>query len=103
MTDQEQMARNIPEQFFYRHPDPSLKSGFERIWKRIDDTWGSQACRNYLEELVVVDDRKERHGFDLTVMTEILHLTELHEKQFPQFHKPQLGEDVWQIADRAHD
>ena len=103
MSDQNEMEQKIPEQFFIKYPDSALKNKFERILNEINDLWGTQQGRNYLEKLVVVDDRKERAGFDLTVMDEILYLTDLHAKMYPHFRKPQLGEDVWVVADRAHD
>ena len=97
MGDGEQVmpGSNIPEDFDEKYPDSVVKERFTRIWEKVDEIWGTQECINYLDELVVIDDGKDRQGFDLTVMSELLCLAELHNKTYPQFAVPQLGDDVW--------
>jgi hypothetical protein len=87
---------NIPEEFSEKYPDSVVKERFRRIWEKVDEQWGTQECVDFLDELVVMEDDKKRQGFDLNVMSELLHLAEMHNRAFPQFAVPKLGDDVWE-------
>ena len=69
----------------------------ERLWQKISEKWGSEECYLLLEELVVMEDNKNRQGFDLTVMSELLFLSELLAKEHPEFARPQFGDDIWKV------
>ncbi len=68
----------IPEDFDEKYPDSVVKERFTRIWDKIEEMWGTQEGIDYLDELVVIDDGKDRQGFDLNVMSELLFLAQCH-------------------------
>ncbi len=92
----------IPVDFDEKYPDSVVKERFARIWGKIEEMWGMQEGIDYLDELVVIDDGKDRQGFDLNVMSELLFLAQLHNRDFPEFAAPQLGDDVWE-TDFTHE
>jgi hypothetical protein len=87
----------IPNDFYEKYPDSKLINRFERLWNKISEKWGSEEGFLLLEELTVMEDSKNRQGFDLTVMSELLYLGELHSREHPQFAKPRFGEDIWKV------
>lgn len=93
---------NIPVEFLEKYPDSVVKERFVRIWDKVNEQWGTQECVDFLDELVVMEDDKDRQGFDLTVMSELLFMAELHNKNFPEFAVPKLGDEPWDI-DLRHD
>lgn len=81
----------ILEEFIDKYPDSQLKNSLHRIWEKIEEHWGTQQGADYLDSLVIVEEGRSRHGFDLNVISELMHLGELHEKAFPEFASPRLG------------
>ncbi len=54
-----------------------IEQRFPRILARIVDLWGTSACDNYLQSLMV-SDRTDRQGFPADVATEIFRLSMAH-------------------------
>lgn len=54
------------------------KAGFDRVADRLDATWGSATCENYLQQLVANFKRDQRNGFPREAFTPILRLANLH-------------------------
>ena len=79
---------NIPAEFFEKYPEPEIKSRLSRIWEQLGKDWGTQEGASYLESLLVVEDGRDREGFDFAVLTELLLLEKLHEEAYPEFIKP---------------
>ena len=98
--------REIPEEFFDKHPDSQLKNSLHRIWEKIEEHWGTQHGADYLDSLVIVEEGRSRHGFDFNVISELMSLGELHEKAFPEFAHPSLGgkkEFTYELEDEGSD
>lgn len=70
-----------------------LRNSFPRIHDQIGTVWGSAACEDYLDKLIL-DDRGDRAGFPPPVMEALLILQRLHYKQFGSFRPTQ----PWDIA-----
>jgi hypothetical protein len=87
----------IPPDFLEKYAESALIDRFERLWVKICEKWGSEECYHLLEELVVMEDNKNRQGFDLTVMSELLYLSELHAREHPEYAKPKFGDDIWKV------
>ena len=79
---------NIPTEFYEKFPESTVKSRLLRIWDQIDKDWGTEECVAYLESLLVIEDGRDREGFDSAVMSEFLLLEKLHEEAYPEFVKP---------------
>jgi len=94
---------NIPDDFLEKYPDSVVKERFGRIWEKVNEKWGTQDCVDFLDELTVMEGDKERQGFDLTVMSELLYLGDLHNKLFPEFAVQRLGDDPWNKDSLRHD
>ena len=75
----------IPEAFFDKYPYPAVRENFSRIWKWIEQQWGAQECTDYLESLVLVEDGRDRRGFDAAVLSELMLLGLLHEQAHPEY------------------
>lgn len=54
---------------------------FDRVADRIEATWGSQTCEDYLKRLVANLDRDNRAGFPKEVFAAILSLSNVHRAQ----------------------
>jgi len=85
----------VPRDFYEKYPASVMIERFERLWTKIQEKWGTRDCVELLDELLVMEDDKQRQGFDFNVMSELLFLTELHARQYPEFAKPKLGDDIW--------
>ena len=62
---------------------------FPNLQNKIEILWGTQQCRDYIDDLCI-DDRCEirpRQGFPFDVLLAIESLLELHDKLYPQFSK----------------
>ena len=99
MTEEQ---NKVPGVFFEKYPDSVLIQRFERLWHNINEKWGTEECQKILEDLVVMEDGRNREGFDLDVMSELLFLEELLVREHPEFAAPKLGDDVWKI-DYSHE
>ena len=88
------MSENsIPEEFYEKFPDPTVKTRLTRIWEQIEKTWGTEEGMKYLESLLVVEDGRTREGFDSEIISEIFLLGKLHMEAYPQFEVTKLGAD----------
>ena len=54
----------------------SLEEGHPSIARKIEATWRSPECRDFLQKLII-SDRGDRAGFDPAVMSELLFLGEI--------------------------
>lgn len=82
---------SIPDDFYDKYPEPIVKAKLSRIWEQIKKTWGSEEGVQYLESLLIVEDDRTRKGFDSTIMSELLLLGKLHERDYPEFAVSKLG------------
>jgi hypothetical protein len=92
---------NVPGDFLEKYPQSVVKEKFTRIWEKVNEKWGTQDCVDFLDDLTVMEGDKDRQGFDLTVMSELLCLGDLHNKLYPEFAVKRLG-DAWD-TDLRHD
>jgi hypothetical protein len=67
-------------------PWPIIERGFPRIAEKIRALWGKRALDDYFGKLVV-DDRGNRQGFPLEVLSAILEVARLHASQH-RFDRP---------------
>lgn len=74
-------------------------NGFPHVRRKVEGTWGSRVCRNYLCDLLV-DSRDRNHtdvqGFPVEVFNTLNTLLEMHDTTYPA-HIP-----VKSIWDEAH-
>ena len=63
-------------------------ASFPHVVSRVDATWGSQECRDYLVELLRQSDRINRQGFPAVAFRAIFDLLDLHDIRFPGFRPP---------------
>lgn len=66
---------------------PNMEEQFPRIFKSVRTMWGSPECREYLMNLGVQEGGADRQGFPFEILTEINHIVDAHDDQFP-LHKP---------------
>ena len=93
---------NIPEAFFEKYPESVVKQNQTRIWQQIVEYWGSQECADYLESLLLVEEGRDRQGFNSVVISELLLLALLHDQAHPEFSShPKLGEGNQFIYDSS--
>jgi hypothetical protein len=57
---------------------------FPHVAQRVDLYWGTDRCRQYLQDLLLAD-REGRQGFPFNVVLVVQDLIELHDQQFPKF------------------
>lgn len=60
---------------------PIVARAFPRIASRIRELWGTPACDQYLDQLLI-DDRGNRQGFPPPVVSALLALSERHHQDF---------------------
>ena len=60
-----------------------LTAFYPHVWKKIMEHWGTLMCPGYLKQLMIVDGDRARAGFSRQAIAEVLHLTKLHDRQFP--------------------
>ena len=60
----------------------NLYRQFERIFSRIEETWGTVAGYDYFEELLMTQ-RTGRRGFSPDVASELMRLHLLHIQRYP--------------------
>jgi hypothetical protein len=68
-----------------------IYSQVPRVGKALELFWGEKEFAPYVSKLL--SDGNGRKGFPFDVLTAILALQELHDKQFPQFIPPE--QDDW--------
>lgn len=66
---------------------------YPHVIKNITLFWGSNHCREYLKELLLIEANKNRAGFQPNALFEINFLIDLHDHVFPKF-IPKV-DDVW--------
>jgi hypothetical protein len=84
---------SIPEEFYEKFPEPTVKIRLIRIWEKVEETWGTEDGMKYLESLLIVEEGRTREGFDSIIISEIFLLGKLHEEAYPQFEVTKLGAD----------
>jgi hypothetical protein len=62
-------------------PWPIIERGYPRIAATIREQWGKRWLDDYLGKLVI-DDRGDRQGFTMEVLSAIMEIARLHSQQF---------------------
>lgn len=60
---------------------------FQHVASRIELTWGTRDCREYLYKLTIDDPKQSviRRGFPFEVLDAIVDLIQLHDEFYPTF------------------
>lgn len=64
-----------------------LESNYPKVAEKINATWGTLQCRQYLDDLCIDDrcDVKPRQGFSFEILMLIEDLLDEHDAAFPNF------------------
>ena len=76
------------------HIESALETIFPSIAENITLVWGNPECEDYLNKLMI-NNRSNRQGFSLDVMSELMLLIEITERKGPD-----IWEDAIKIGDR---
>ena len=60
-------------------PESTLEQKFPRIAQNLTGIWRSEACADFIKDLVVNVDRDTREGFPVDVIEDLLMLAEINE------------------------
>ena len=71
----------------------TLKMLFPRIHDRLGATWGTRQCEQYMD-MLILDERGDRDGFQPQVLSALLVLQRVHAKQFGVFKRA----DPWDVG-----
>ena len=87
LTDRNTKKTNISDQrtIELRAMQLELSAFYPRVWKKILEEWGTLNCPGYLKQLMMVEADRSRVGFSAKAIAELLHLSKLHDRQFPRF------------------
>jgi hypothetical protein len=81
VADRWKALRDVERQRDRPDPWPIIERGYPRIAATIRDQWGKRWLDDYLGKLVI-DDRGDRQGFPLDVLSAIMEVARLHSQQF---------------------